>query len=149
MLRVKTTHWQTLNSEIRLPGKGLLADMILDLTFTVLWANLAADDKLMILFFAQRIDFSISWKLSPQFYIKCQSCSLEKRWNNISNCRLLNFLPSIPAGILYKSTAGRYRPVSYPGGPITARCRFIKNAYWDASVKINTVIHMKCHCHGT
>ena len=33
-----------------------------------------------------------------------------------------------PASILYKSTAGR--PVSYPDGPITARCRFIKNAYW-------------------
>ena len=38
-----------------------------------------------------------------------------------------------PASILYKSTAGRYRPVSYPDGPITARCRFIKNAYWAAS----------------
>ena len=35
-----------------------------------------------------------------------------------------------PASILYKSTAGRYRPVSYPDGPITARYRFIKNAYW-------------------
>ena len=35
-----------------------------------------------------------------------------------------------PASILYKSTAGRYRPVSYPDGPIRARCRFIKNAYW-------------------
>ena len=33
-----------------------------------------------------------------------------------------------PASILYKSTAGRYRPVSYPDGPITARYRFIKNA---------------------
>ena len=33
--------------------------------------------------------------------------------------------------ILYKSTAGRYRPVSYPDGPITACCRFIKNASWD------------------
>ena len=37
----------------------------------------------------------------------------------------------IPASILYKSTAGRYRPVSYPDGPITARYSFIKNAYWD------------------
>ena len=36
----------------------------------------------------------------------------------------------IPASILYKSIAGRYRPVSYPDGPITARYRFIKNAYW-------------------
>ena len=35
------------------------------------------------------------------------------------------------ASILYKSIAGRYRPVSYPDGPITARYRFIKNAYWD------------------
>ena len=26
-----------------------------------------------------------------------------------------------PASILYKSIAGRYRPVSYPDGPITAR----------------------------
>ena len=32
--------------------------------------------------------------------------------------------------ILYKSKTGRYRPVSYPEGPITARNRFIKNAYW-------------------
>ena len=37
---------------------------------------------------------------------------------------------SSPASILYKSIAGRYRPVSYPNGPITARYRFIKNAYW-------------------
>ena len=38
-----------------------------------------------------------------------------------------------PASILYKSIAGRYRPVSYPDGPITARHRFIKNAYWVAN----------------
>ena len=35
---------------------------------------------------------------------------------------------TLPASILYKSIAGRYRPVSYPDGPITARYRFIKNA---------------------
>ena len=35
-----------------------------------------------------------------------------------------------PASILYKSTAGRYRPVRVADGPITARRRFIKNAYW-------------------
>ena len=33
---------------------------------------------------------------------------------------------SSPASILYKSIAGRFRPVSYPDGPITARYRFIK-----------------------
>ena len=36
----------------------------------------------------------------------------------------------IQANILYKSTVGHYRPVSYPDGPITTRYRFIKNAYW-------------------
>ena len=37
-----------------------------------------------------------------------------------------------PARIHYtcKSIAGRYRPVSYPDGSITARYRFIMNAYW-------------------
>ena len=33
--------------------------------------------------------------------------------------------------ILHKSTADRYRPVRVADGPITARCRFIKNASWD------------------
>ena len=36
----------------------------------------------------------------------------------------------LPASILYKSIAGRYRPVRVADGPITARYRFIKNAYW-------------------
>ena len=31
-----------------------------------------------------------------------------------------------PASILYRFIAGRYRPVSYPAWPITARYRFIK-----------------------
>ena len=38
---------------------------------------------------------------------------------------------TIPASILYKSIAGRYWPVRYPDGPITARYRFLKNAFWD------------------
>ena len=47
-----------------------------------------------------------------------------------------------PASILYKSIAGRYRPVSYPDGPITARYmyRFIKNAYW-VSVQLLIPMH--------
>ena len=44
----------------------------------------------------------------------------------------------VPASILYKSTSGRYRPVSYPDGPITAHYRFIKSAYWGiAAVRIS------------
>ena len=35
-----------------------------------------------------------------------------------------------PVSILYKSIAGRYRPVRVADGPITARCRLIKNASW-------------------
>ena len=37
--------------------------------------------------------------------------------------------PTDPA-LLAFFIAGRYRPVNYPDGPITARYRFIKNAYW-------------------
>ena len=33
--------------------------------------------------------------------------------------------------ILYKSIAGRYRPVKVADGSITARYRFIKNASWE------------------
>ena len=45
------------------------------------------------------------------------------------------------ASILYKSIAGRYRPVSYADGPITARYRFIMNAYW-ASIDAELVKHL-------
>ena len=41
---------------------------------------------------------------------------------------LLVSLVDYPVSILYKSIAGRYRPVSCPDGPIMARYRFIKNA---------------------
>ena len=45
-----------------------------------------------------------------------------------------------PACILYISTAGRYRPVSYTDGPITARYRFIKNAYWVKNCNRDTAL---------
>ena len=38
---------------------------------------------------------------------------------------------NIPVSILHKSIVGRYRPVRVADGPITARCRFIKNASWN------------------
>ena len=37
--------------------------------------------------------------------------------------------------ILYKSIAGRYRPVRVADGPITARYRVIKNASWEYAIK--------------
>ena len=47
-----------------------------------------------------------------------------------------------PVSILYKSIAGRYRPVSYPDGPITARYRFIKNAGWEETIsKTQRFVH--------
>ena len=36
-----------------------------------------------------------------------------------------------PISILHKSRAGRYRPVRVADGPLSARCRFIKNASWE------------------
>ena len=46
------------------------------------------------------------------------------------------FVACIPVCILYKSIAGRYRPVRAADGPITACCRFIKNASWDSTIII-------------
>ena len=45
-----------------------------------------------------------------------------------------------PVSILYKSMAGRYRPVRVADGPITARYRFIKNASWENSVVRSEVV---------
>ena len=63
------------------------------------------------------------------FYLIAQylSTAIANRWSRW-------FEESFPVSILYKSIAGLYRPVSYPDGPITARYRFIKNAYWVSSV---------------
>ena len=54
-------------------------------------------------------------------------------------------VPNTPVSILYKSTAGRYRPVRVADGPITARYRFLKNASWDLPSKIQKgkEIHLK------
>ena len=50
-----------------------------------------------------------------------------------------------PVSILYKSIAGRYRPVRVADGPITARYRFIKNASWIVSLlMIFKTIHLSC-----
>ena len=45
-------------------------------------------------------------------------------------------LPS-PVSILHKSIAGRYRPVRVADGPITDRCRFIKNASWELITQVD------------
>ena len=52
------------------------------------------------------------------------------RWFIIVSGIICVSLPTVRASILYKSIAGRSRPVSYPDGPITARSRFIKNSDW-------------------
>ena len=48
-------------------------------------------------------------------------------------CLIVVLSGSCPVSILYKSIAGRYRPVRVADGPITARYRFIKNASWVSS----------------
>ena len=44
--------------------------------------------------------------------------------------RASNKISDFPVSIFYQSTAGSYRPVRVADGPITARCRLIKNASW-------------------
>ena len=48
--------------------------------------------------------------------------------NILNNVNASSASPHFPVSILYKSIAGRYRPVRVADGPITARYRFIKNA---------------------
>ena len=54
-----------------------------------------------------------------------------------------------PVKFLYKSIAGRYRPVRVADGPIMARYRFIKNTSWVVSswMLLYTVMH--CFLHYT
>ena len=59
---------------------------------------------------------------------------MQEQFDMGDNCFL-----DLPISILYKSIAGRYRPVRVADGPITARCRFIKNASWDRSVRPGSV----------
>ena len=56
---------------------------------------------------------------------------IERDSHNVHKRNGYTFKIGTPASILYKSVAGRYRPVSYHDGPITALYRFIKNDYWD------------------
>ena len=53
-----------------------------------------------------------------------------------------------PVSILHKSTAGRYRPVRVADGPITARCRFMKNASWEVLVQdhLRSETRQCCQC---
>ena len=50
-----------------------------------------------------------------------------EKGKNVKKCQKIGY----PVSILYKSIAGRYRPVRVADGPISARYRFIKNASWD------------------
>ena len=50
-----------------------------------------------------------------------------------------------PVSILHKSIVGRYRPVRVADGPITARCRFKKNASWVCcSISIVVTSYIDC-----
>ena len=66
---------------------------------------------------SKRQEFAPLWEfvILPIIYI-----NIDILWTKLGE--------TFPASILYKSTAGRCRPVSYPVGPITARYRFIKKA---------------------
>ena len=58
------------------------------------------------------------------FYFFCKRVCTTREANSF-------LLEENPASILHESISGRYRPVSYPDGPITVRYRFMFNAYWE------------------
>ena len=84
-----------------------------------------------------------------QICMKCQSLFFwrKKKFFKLSAVIFIQSILSVnylyPASILYKSVAGRYRPVRVADGPITARYRFIKNAYWVITCKIGLSLFWK------
>ena len=103
-------------------------------------------DKYSRLFLPGMLSVHVIIILMSKYYgifLKLSSCLLschltmivifQKKILKKSTCILENKCQkrTIPVSILHKSIAGRYRPVSVADGPITARCRFIKNASWD------------------
>ena len=75
--------------------------------------------------------YSNQWfyKLTIKALIRLRGCAV---WSGT----LLSHMPEdmfshgATVSILYKTIAGRYRPVRVADGPITVRYRFIKNARW-------------------
>ena len=63
---------------------------------------------------------------------------LRKGHNADRSCVCNDRKGQYPVSILYKSIAGRYRPVRVADGPITARYRFIKNATWGTNKRKET-----------
>ena len=57
----------------------------------------------------------------------------------------ISSLTYFPVSILYKSIAGRYRPVRVADGPITARFRFIKNASWVQALFLPFILAFCLH----
>ena len=89
-----------------------------------------------------KITAYLQWN-KKQNYEQSLTKQLTYQLDNICNSQtsLIVDLTEYPASILYKSTAGRYRPVRVADGPIAARCRFIKNAYRvDTSGEFSTIV---------
>ena len=81
------------------------------------------------------------------YLFKCHTSCMLHCYTFCLNMRIIQFMYihlspfTCPASILYKSIAGRYRPVRVADGPTTARYWFIKNSYWVA-----TWVMLPCKC---
>ena len=73
---------------------------------------------------------SSDWLRSRKLYISNSRCNIcitadySMPWTNLC-------FENTPVSIQHKSIVGRHRPIRVAHGPITARCRFIKNASWE------------------
>ena len=71
---------------------------------------------------------STLWLLKSTMAVAHILPSNANRWKLLSclaETRISNLWWAFPVSIQHKSIAGRYRPVSYPDGPITTRYRFM------------------------
>ena len=76
----------------------------------------------------QRIVGSVSPKLRLQFQDNDLKLEAKLEYELVMCIKVTDADHTVR--ILHKSIAGRYRPVRVADRPITARCRFMKNASW-------------------
>ena len=62
------------------------------------------------------------------FFYFSKGCGVGIQFDSVQNEKC-----NVPVSILYKSIAGRYRPVRVADGPITTRYRCIRNTTWGPS----------------
>ena len=100
-----------------------------DVNFRFFCRILMDDGNILISSFSYSVSLSSTALSSP--------VNIKRRYSAYTAFAIFqsHLLHGTTVSIIHKSIAGCYRPVRVADGPITVRCRFIKNASWDSTQK--------------